>query len=170
MRPTGRTWDGSARGAPPPALHPPLLRRASSTRHLALRARVQVQLQAGKLVIGELPWLPGRRRTGDAPKAIRSDSPGRYAMTQQFAAPEPQLVAQEPLYVRLGDAFVIVSATLMSLAAGAWLIAHLELDLSYAIMAALATYCGLLLLHLSMRRAVLDDRSVADDARRADLA
>jgi cyclic-di-GMP phosphodiesterase, flagellum assembly factor TipF len=90
-------------------------------------------------------------------------------MTQQFAAPEPQLVAQEPLYVRLGDAFVIVSATLMSLAAGAWLIAHLELDLSYAIMAALATYCGLLLLHLSMRRAVLDDSSVDDDARDDDI-
>jgi cyclic-di-GMP phosphodiesterase TipF (flagellum assembly factor) len=73
----------------------------------------------------------------------------------------------DPVYVRLGDAFVIVSATVVSLAAGAWLIAHLELDLSYAIMAALGTYCGLLLLHLSMRRAVLDeggtDEDVGDD-------
>jgi hypothetical protein len=58
-------------------------------------------------------------------------------MTQQFAAPEPQLVVQEPAYGRLADGLVIVSATLMSLAAGAWLIGHLELDLSYAILAAL---------------------------------
>jgi cyclic-di-GMP phosphodiesterase TipF (flagellum assembly factor) len=79
-------------------------------------------------------------------------------MTQQFAAPEPELAAtQEPFYVRMGDAFVIVSATLMSLAAGAWLIARLELDLSYAILVALGAYCALLLLHLLMRRAVLDD-------------
>lgn len=86
-------------------------------------------------------------------------------MTQQFAAPEPELAAaQEPLYVRLGDAFVIVSATLMSLAAGAWLIARLELNLSYAILAALGTYCGLLLLHLAMRRAVMDDGGAEDDA------
>ncbi len=85
-------------------------------------------------------------------------------MTQQFAAPEPQLVAQEPLYLRLGDAFVIVAATLMSLAAGAWLIAHLELDLSYAILAALGAYCGLLLLHLAMRRAVMDDGGAEDEA------
>jgi cyclic-di-GMP phosphodiesterase TipF (flagellum assembly factor) len=85
-------------------------------------------------------------------------------MTQQFAAPEPQLVAQEPFYVRLGDAFVIVSATLMSVAAGAWLIARLELDLSYAIMAALGAYCGLLVLHLSMRRAVMGDGGTEEDA------
>jgi cyclic-di-GMP phosphodiesterase TipF (flagellum assembly factor) len=76
-------------------------------------------------------------------------------MTQQFAAPEPHLVAQEPLYVRLGDAFVILSATLMSLASGAWLIAQLGLDLSYAILAALGTYCALLVLHVLARRKVL---------------
>ena len=86
-------------------------------------------------------------------------------MTQQFAAPEPELAAlQEPFYVRLGDAFVIVSATLMSLAAGAWLIARLELDLSYAILAALGTYGGLLLLHLLMRRAVMGSDSAEDDS------
>jgi EAL domain-containing protein (putative c-di-GMP-specific phosphodiesterase class I) len=86
-------------------------------------------------------------------------------MTQQFAAPEPELAAaHEPFYVRMGDAFVIVSATLMSLAAGAWLIARLELDLSYAILAALGTYCGLLLLHLLMRRAVIDDATDEEEA------
>ena len=86
-------------------------------------------------------------------------------MTQQFAAPEPELaVVQEPFYVRLGDAFVIVSATVMSLAAGAWLIARLELDLSYAILAALATYSGLLLLHLLMRATVMGSDYAEDDA------
>ncbi len=85
-------------------------------------------------------------------------------MTQQFAAPEPQLAAHEPSYVRLGDAFVIVAATLMSLASGAWLIARLEFDLAYAILAALGLYCGLLLLHLAMRRAVMDDGAAEDDA------
>jgi cyclic-di-GMP phosphodiesterase TipF (flagellum assembly factor) len=77
-------------------------------------------------------------------------------MTQQFAVPEPQLAAPralaEPLYVRLGDAVVIISATLVSLAAGAWLIAQIGFDLSYAILVALATYCALLVLHLFMRR------------------
>jgi EAL domain-containing protein (putative c-di-GMP-specific phosphodiesterase class I) len=85
-------------------------------------------------------------------------------MTQQFAAPEPQLVAQEPLYVRLGDAFVIMAATLMSLAAGAWLIANLDFDLSYAILAALGAYCVLLLLHLAMRRVLLGGDTAEIDA------
>jgi EAL domain-containing protein (putative c-di-GMP-specific phosphodiesterase class I) len=85
-------------------------------------------------------------------------------MTQQFAAPEPELgPAHEPFYVRLGDAFVIVSATVMSLAAGAWLIARLELDLSYAILAALGAYCGLLLLHLLMRRSMMDRDDTAEE-------
>jgi cyclic-di-GMP phosphodiesterase TipF (flagellum assembly factor) len=88
-------------------------------------------------------------------------------MTQQFAAPEPQLVAQDPLYVRLGDAFVILSATLMSLASGAWLIAQLGFDLSYAILAALGTYCGLLVLHVLARGRVLG-RDDADDETDAD--
>jgi cyclic-di-GMP phosphodiesterase TipF (flagellum assembly factor) len=83
-------------------------------------------------------------------------------MTPQFAEPEAHLVAQEPLYVRLGDALVIVSATLVSLAAGAWLIIHLDLDLAYAILAALGAYCALLLLHLGLRRTLMDGTE-ADD-------
>jgi cyclic-di-GMP phosphodiesterase TipF (flagellum assembly factor) len=66
-------------------------------------------------------------------------------MTQQLATPEP-------LYVRLGDAFVILAATLLSLASGAWLIAQFGLELSFAILAALGTYCTLLVLHLLVRR------------------
>jgi EAL domain-containing protein (putative c-di-GMP-specific phosphodiesterase class I) len=85
-------------------------------------------------------------------------------MTQQFAAPEPQLVAQEPLYVRLGDAFVILAATLMSLASGAWLIAQLGFNLSYAILAALGTYCALLVLHVLARRKVLGRDDADSDA------
>jgi cyclic-di-GMP phosphodiesterase TipF (flagellum assembly factor) len=85
-------------------------------------------------------------------------------MTQQFAAPEPQLVAQEPAYGRLADGLVIVSATLMSLAAGAWLIGHLDLDLSYAILAALGAYCALLVLHLSMRGAVMGGGGAESEA------
>jgi cyclic-di-GMP phosphodiesterase, flagellum assembly factor TipF len=68
-------------------------------------------------------------------------------MTRQLATPEP-----EPLYVRLGDAFVILSATLLSLASGAWLIARLGFDLSSAILASLGAYCTLLLVHLLARR------------------
>ena len=85
-------------------------------------------------------------------------------MTQQCAAPEAELPAHEPFFVRLGDAFVIVAATLMSLASGAWLIARLELDLAHAILAALGLYCGLLLLHLALRRAIMDDGAAEDDA------
>jgi cyclic-di-GMP phosphodiesterase TipF (flagellum assembly factor) len=66
-------------------------------------------------------------------------------MTRQLATPEP-------LYVRLGDAFVILSATLLSLAAGAWLIGRLGFDLSSAILASLGAYCTLLLVHLLARR------------------
>jgi cyclic-di-GMP phosphodiesterase TipF (flagellum assembly factor) len=66
-------------------------------------------------------------------------------MTRQLATPEP-------LYVRLGDAFVILSATLLSLASGAWLIGSLGFTLSSAILAALGTYSGLLVLHLLARR------------------
>lgn len=79
-------------------------------------------------------------------------------MTRQLATPEP-------LYVRLGDAFVILSATLLSLASGAWLIARLGLELSTAILAALGTYCTLLLLHLLMRRLLrADDRDDRDES------
>src|SRR5262245_5245101 len=74
-------------------------------------------------------------------------------MTQQFAVPEPQLVAHEPFYVRMGDVLVILSATLVSLAGGAWLIAQFGVELSHAIVAALGTYCTLLRLHVRTRRA-----------------
>jgi cyclic-di-GMP phosphodiesterase TipF (flagellum assembly factor) len=71
-------------------------------------------------------------------------------MTRQLAPPEP-------FYVRLGDAFVILSATLLSLAAGAWLITRFGLELSAAILAALGTYCTLLVLHLLARRLLRAD-------------
>jgi len=79
-------------------------------------------------------------------------------MTRQLATPEP-------LYVRLGDACVIVSATLLSLASGAWLIARFGFELSAAILAALGTYCTLLLLHLLVRRSLQ-----ARDADHSDLS
>jgi cyclic-di-GMP phosphodiesterase TipF (flagellum assembly factor) len=75
-------------------------------------------------------------------------------MTRQLATPEP-------LYVRLGDAFVILSATLLSLASGAWLIARLGFDLSSAILASLAAYCTLLLIHLLARR-LMQERETPD--------
>ncbi len=81
-------------------------------------------------------------------------------MTQQFAVPDPQLATPEPLlgplaeplYVRMGDIFVILSATLVSLASGGWMMARLGLDLSYAILAALVTYGVLLGVHMAARR------------------
>jgi cyclic-di-GMP phosphodiesterase, flagellum assembly factor TipF len=76
-------------------------------------------------------------------------------MTRQLATPQP-------FYVRLGDAFVILSATLLSLASGTWLIVHLRFDLSYAILASLGTYCTLLLLHLLARR-LLQPAEAEDD-------
>jgi cyclic-di-GMP phosphodiesterase, flagellum assembly factor TipF len=92
-------------------------------------------------------------------------------MTQQFAVPEPQLAMPEPLpeplYVRLADVLVILSATLVALAGGAWLIAQLGVDLSHAILAALGAYCGLLLAHVLARRAlrqpVLDETAGVED-------
>jgi EAL domain-containing protein (putative c-di-GMP-specific phosphodiesterase class I) len=82
-------------------------------------------------------------------------------MTRQLATPEP-------LYVRLGDAFVILSATLLSLASGAWLIGRFGFTLSSAILAALGTYCTLLVLHLLARRLMQageteDDMAGEDD-------
>jgi EAL domain-containing protein (putative c-di-GMP-specific phosphodiesterase class I) len=79
-------------------------------------------------------------------------------MTQQFAIPEPELAAPgpspDPLYVRMGDVLVILSATLVSLAGGAWLIAQLGFELSHAILAALGAYTAMLLLHVLTRRAL----------------
>src|SRR5262245_39901637 len=94
--------------------------------------------------------------------AIRSDSSGGFAMTRQLATPEP-------LYVRLGDAFVILSATLLSLASGAWLIARLEFTLSSAILAALGTYCTLLVLHLMARRLLQEGETEDDSAGEGDV-
>ena len=92
-------------------------------------------------------------------------------MTQQFAVPEPQFAAPEalpvPLYMRMGDILVILSATLVSLAGGAWLIAQLGFELSHAILAALGAYCVLLLLHVVARRALspkdADSTAAVDD-------
>jgi cyclic-di-GMP phosphodiesterase TipF (flagellum assembly factor) len=67
-----------------------------------------------------------------------------------------QLAKSEPLLTRFGDMFVILSATLLSLASGAWLISHLGLELSSALLSALAIYCSLLLLHLLVRRSFRD--------------
>jgi cyclic-di-GMP phosphodiesterase TipF (flagellum assembly factor) len=67
-----------------------------------------------------------------------------------------QLAKSEPLLTRFGDVFVILSATLLSLASGAWLISRLGLELSSALLSALAIYCSLLLLHLLVRRTFKD--------------
>jgi hypothetical protein len=83
-------------------------------------------------------------------------------MTRQLAAPEP-------FYVRLGDAFVILSATLLSLASGAWLIARFGFDLSSAILAALGAYCTLLLLHLLARRLMQGGEAEEDHAGDGDV-
>jgi cyclic-di-GMP phosphodiesterase TipF (flagellum assembly factor) len=68
-------------------------------------------------------------------------------MTRQLAKPHSH-------DGRFGDAFVIVSVTLLSLACGAWLISNLGLELSSAMLASLAIYCLLLLLHLLVRRSL----------------
>jgi cyclic-di-GMP phosphodiesterase TipF (flagellum assembly factor) len=80
-------------------------------------------------------------------------------MSRQFAA-------REPLYARFGDAFVILSVTLLSLALGVWFIARLGLELSSAMLAALGAYSILLLLHLLVRRTLMpagDDQLPDDD-------
>lgn len=66
-------------------------------------------------------------------------------MSQQFAR-------SQPLHMRFGDVFVILSVTLLSLAVGAGLIARLGLELSSALLVSLAIYCSLLAFHLVMRR------------------
>ena len=80
---------------------------------------------------------------------IRSRAPNGYPMTRQLAK-------SEPLLTRFGDVFVILSATLLSLASGAWLISRLGLELSSALLSALAIYCSLLLFHLLVRRSFKD--------------
>jgi cyclic-di-GMP phosphodiesterase, flagellum assembly factor TipF len=78
-------------------------------------------------------------------------------MTRQLAKPQP-------LHARFGDAFVIVSVTLLSLASGAWLISSIGLELTSAMVASLAIYCILLLLHLLVRRSFADTPDEDDDA------
>ena len=76
-------------------------------------------------------------------------------MTRQLAKPQPS-------HERFSDAFVILSVTVLSLASGAWLISNLGLELSSALLASLAIYCVLLLLHLLMRRAFAERDSSED--------
>jgi cyclic-di-GMP phosphodiesterase TipF (flagellum assembly factor) len=77
-------------------------------------------------------------------------------MTRQLAKPQP-------LLARFGDAFVILSVTLLSLASGAWLIASFGLELTSAMLASLAIYGVLLLLHLLVRRSFADPEEDEDD-------
>lgn len=77
-------------------------------------------------------------------------------MTRQLAKPQP-------LLARFGDAFVILSVTLLSLASGAWLISSFGLELTSAMLASLAIYGILLLLHLLVRRSFADTEDDDDD-------
>jgi cyclic-di-GMP phosphodiesterase, flagellum assembly factor TipF len=77
-------------------------------------------------------------------------------MTRQLAKPQP-------LHARFGDAFVILSVTLFSLATGAWLIASLAWDLMPAMLASLAVYGVMLLLHLIVRRSYAEAEDDEDD-------
>src|SRR5262249_41869868 len=86
----------------------------------------------------------------------KRSSSGVSCMTRQLAKPQP-------LHARFGDAFVILSVTLLSLASGAWLITSVGLDLTSAMLAALAIYGILLLLHLLVRRSLSDSEDEGDD-------
>ena len=77
-------------------------------------------------------------------------------MTRQLAKPQP-------LLARFGDAFVILSVTLLSLASGAWLISSFGLELTSAMLASLAIYGILLLLHLLVRRSFTDTEDDDDE-------
>ena len=77
-------------------------------------------------------------------------------MTRQLAKPQP-------LLARFGDAFVILSVTLLSLASGAWLISSFGLELTSAMLASLAIYGILLLLHLLVRRSFADTEDDDDE-------
>jgi len=74
------------------------------------------------------------------------------------------LAKPQPLHARFGDAFVILSVTLLSLASGAWLITTIGLELTSAMLSSLAIYCILLLLHLVVRRSFADNRDDDDNA------
>ncbi|MGE0849179.1 MAG: EAL domain-containing protein [Hyphomicrobiaceae bacterium] len=78
-------------------------------------------------------------------------------MTQQVATPD-----EAPANgFRYGDAFVILSVTVLSCAIGAWLQQQLELPLWAGMIAALAAYAVLLSLHLLMRRSLGVDARAA---------
>ena len=83
-------------------------------------------------------------------------------MTRQFAR-------SEPLHARFGDAFVILSVTLLSLASGAWLISRLGFELWPAMLAALTIYCVLLLVHVIVRRSFTADDDEEDDLDESDV-
>src|SRR5215813_14995045 len=74
------------------------------------------------------------------------------AMAQQLDIPDSM-----PAHGRFADAFVIFSVTVLSMALGAWFLLQLGLSLWPGMAAALAVYTVLLLLHLLVRRALLDD-------------
>lgn len=74
-----------------------------------------------------------------------------------------QLAKSQPLHARFGDAFVILSVTLMSLASGAWLIASGGLDLTSAMLASLAIYGVLLFLHVLVRRSFAETEADDED-------
>src|SRR5918992_609461 len=95
-----------------------------------------------------------RASSGQAHPTIRAILTG-CCMTRQLAKPQPS-------HERVSDAFVILSVTILSLASGAWLISNLGLELSSALLASLAIYCVLLLVHLLVRRAFAERDSRED--------
>jgi EAL domain-containing protein (putative c-di-GMP-specific phosphodiesterase class I) len=74
------------------------------------------------------------------------------AMAQQLGIP-----GSHSSQGRFADAFVIFSVTVLSMALGAWFLLQLGLSLWPGMAAALTVYTVLLLLHLLVRRSLLDD-------------
>src|SRR5262245_66389545 len=72
-------------------------------------------------------------------------------MAQQLGIPGSQ-----SSHGRFADAFVIFSVTVLSMALGAWFLLQLGLSLWPGMAAALTVYTVLLLLHLLVRRSLLD--------------
>src|SRR5262245_14592016 len=72
-------------------------------------------------------------------------------MAQQLGIPGSQ-----SSHGRFADAFVIFSVTVLSMALGAWFLLQLGMSLWPGMAAALAVYTVLLLLHLLVRRSLLD--------------
>jgi cyclic-di-GMP phosphodiesterase, flagellum assembly factor TipF len=73
------------------------------------------------------------------------------AMTQQFALPD-ETPSHNPQY---GDTFVVFSVTVLSCAAGAWLLLRLGVALWVSSVAALGVYAALLSFHLLVRRSMM---------------